>query len=169
MILVCQKLNRFFTRRLREYSRYFRSIVRYGTKIVFLAPRRNLPRFDISSVAASSTSPVRLVLAVSSGIAYLADSAREGEWTRRARGGETRETICRFNVASDLCRSLHVPSDSFGCICTLFRGRCMPEPGAVQGVSRKKERESRGDPLRGLPISHQRPFALFTEARAGAD
>lgn len=126
MVLVCQKSNRFFTRRLREYSRYFRSIVRYGTKIVnretvFLAPRRNLPRFDIDSVAAASTSSVRLMLAVSSSVPYLTDSAREGEWTRHARGGEARETICRFNVANDLCRSLHVPSDSVGCICTLFR------------------------------------------------
>lgn len=79
----------------------------------------------------------------------------EGEWTRHARGEEARETICRFNVASDLCRSLHVPSDSVGCICTLFRGRrCIPEPGSVQGgLAEEGEGVARGSIARATDLS----------------
>lgn len=58
----------------------------------------------------------------------------EEKWTRQEWDGEVREMICIFNVVNGLCRSLHVPSDSVECMCTLFRGRrCIPEPDAVQG------------------------------------
>lgn len=58
---------------------------------------------------------------------------------------------------NDLCRSLHVPSDSSGAL-VLFRGQCayqnVPEPALREGLLREEEKEERRkEGSRTVPIA----------------
>lgn len=94
-----------------------------------------LDRTKIVNVVPSSW---RMILA-----AFLADSARQRRMNKRRRA--KRETICRFNVASDLCRSLHVPSDSSSAfvLCSAV-GDAYQNRRSSRGASGERRGKSRG-------------------------